>query len=240
MDPRNRICVALDVDDCQKARDIVALLKNEVGLFKVGFQLFTNPDSSSFLDELVGMGVKVFLDLKIHDIPNTALNAAKNLVKRGVYMFNVHASGGGNMLRATAQATAEEADKLGLVPPVVLAVTVLTSIDNQTLKTELNVGLSVEEQVVSLARLANQSGLDGVVASPRETKLIKAACGADFIVLTPGIRPAWSVKNDDQKRVTTPRQAVQNGSDFIVIGRPIIEAPDPLAAVSKIISELSE
>ncbi|MBF0550922.1 MAG: orotidine-5'-phosphate decarboxylase [Deltaproteobacteria bacterium] len=240
MDLRNKICVALDVDNCQKAKNIVTLLKNEVGLFKVGFQLFTDPGSSSFLDELVGMGVKVFLDLKINDIPNTALNAAKNLVKRGVYMFNVHASGGSNMLRSTAEAAAEEADKLGLIRPVVLAVTVLTSIDSQILKTELNVGVSIEEQVISLARLAKQSGLDGVVASPRETKLVKSACGENFIVLTPGIRPAWSVKADDQKRVTTPREAIQNGSDFIVIGRPIIGAPDPQAAVSKIISEISK
>jgi len=236
MRPKDRICVALDVEDKVAARRFVDLLKADVGMFKIGLQLFTK-EGPGFVEELTGSGAKVFLDLKLHDIPNTVLSAAKNFVRMGIFMFNIHAFGGKDMMIATAEAVTEEALRLGVAKPVMLAVTVLTSLDDSILKDELGVTRPMMDEVEWLARLSKEAGADGVVASPKETKIIKTACGKDFIVLTPGIRPAGTSMGD-QKRVTTPREALDAGSDYIVIGRPIIEAKDPLKAVKKIVAEM--
>ncbi|MFZ0928024.1 MAG: orotidine-5'-phosphate decarboxylase [Syntrophobacteraceae bacterium] len=236
MRPKDRICVALDVEDKATASRFVNLLKKEVGIFKIGLQLFTK-EGPGFVEEMAGSGAKVFLDLKLHDIPNTVLHAAKNFVRMGVFMFNIHAFGGRDMMKATAESVAEEAHKLGVEKPVMLAVTVLTSLDDRMLKDELGVTRPMMDEVRWLAQLSKEAGADGVVASPKETRTIKIACGKDFIVLTPGIRPAGASLGD-QKRVTTPREAIEGGSDYIVIGRPIIEAKDPVEAVKKIVAEM--
>jgi orotidine-5'-phosphate decarboxylase len=214
----------------------VNLLRGEVGVFKIGLQLFTK-EGPKFVDEMIASGARVFLDLKLHDIPNTVISTVRNFVQMGVFMFNIHASGGKDMIKGSVEAAHEEADKHGISRPLMLAVTVLTSLDDSALKYELNVNKLVAEQVEWLARLSKDAGADGVVASPKETRAIKAACGDSFIVLTPGIRPA-GLSKDDQKRVTTPKEALEAGSDYIVIGRPIIGAENPLEAARKIVAEM--
>ncbi len=182
-------------------------------------------------------GAKVFLDLKFHDIPNTVKGAAESATKLGVYVFTIHTSGGYEMMKAAADAARETSIKLGIKKPFVLGVTVLTSIDQQVLKKEMGVKKSLKEQVVYLAKLAKSAGLDGVVASPQEIREIRVSCGEDFIILTPGIRPK-SRFLDDQKRVMTPKQALKQGADFLVIGRPIRNAKNPVEAAQDILKEM--
>ena len=232
MEAKDKIVIALDVDSAEKAKELVSELKDYVGVYKIN-SLF-NEEGPSIVKEIVDNGGKVFLDLKYHDIPNTVANYAKAAAKMGVFMFNVHATGGFEMMKAAADAVKESEHK-----PLVLAVTVLTSIDQEALKNELNVNISVEEQVVSLAKLAKKAGMDGVVCSPKEIKLIREACGEDFVIVTPGIRTAWAATGD-QKRITTPKDAVEAGSNFLVIGRPIVKAENRIEAAKKILKEIEE
>ena len=235
-DARERLIFALDVDDCAQARDWVEQLKDNVGVFKIGKQLFTRcgPDVVRMVRE---QGAEVFLDLKYHDIPNTVAKAAIEACRLGVRMFNVHALGGAQMMRTAVAEMDAWCSAAGVPRPQLLAVTILTSADQATLN-EIGIDRPVDEMVVRLARLAQAAGCDGVVASPQEAALIRAACGADFAIVTPGVRPAFAAQ-DDQKRVTTPAAAIAAGATALVIGRPISAAADPVAAAGRILEEIS-
>jgi orotidine-5'-phosphate decarboxylase len=232
-----KVIFALDVPTLEETRRLVSLLQDRVGLFKVGLELFT-----AFGKEAVKTvqqeGGEVFLDLKLHDIPNTVSRAAEEAVKLGVQMFNLHATGGLEMMRETADRCKRMAQKLGRPSPKILAVTILTSLDEDNLK-EVGLVGPLPERVVSLAVLAKKAGIDGVVASPQEILPIRQRCGPKFIIVTPGIRPAFAESGkDDQKRVMTAREAILAGADFIVIGRPVRLAPDPAAAMDKVLAEI--
>ena len=233
---RERLIFALDVDDFAEAERWVKLLREKVGVFKVGKQLFTRC-GPEVVHMVRGEGAEVFLDLKYHDIPNTVAKAGLEACRLGVRMFNVHALGGGEMMARTVAAVDERFPRGTAGRPLLLAVTILTSSTELTLR-EVGIERPVEEMVPRLARLAQQSGMDGVVASPQEVPLIRQACGEDFAVVTPGVRPSFATL-DDQKRVTTPGEAIAAGADFLVVGRPIAAAADPLAAAEKILLEMA-
>lgn len=234
---QNKLIVALDVDTAEKARRLVEQLRDVVGMFKVGSQLFTAA-GPELVREIVSGGGKVFLDLKFHDIPNTVAAAGVEATRLGVSIFNVHGLGGSEMMRRTAEAVAEAAQLEGLGRPALIAVTLLTSANEATLS-ELGVNSEPAKLVVHLAQLAHASGLDGVVASPHETAMVRSAIAKpDFLIVTPGVRPLRAA-TDDQKRVTTPRDAILRGSDYIVVGRPILNAPDPVRAAVQITEEIA-
>ena len=233
---RERLVLALDVDDLKKADELVSKLSNYVGAFKIGSQLFT-AEGAKVVNMVNEKGGKVFLDLKFHDIPNTVARAAEVATKLGVSIFNVHTSGGYEMMKAAAEATKKISVTLGIRKPLILGVTLLTSINQEILEKELGIKKRLEEQVVHLAKLAKTAGLDGVVASSWEIKEIRKACGEDFVILTPGIRPVGK-SSDDQKRIMTPREAVKLGADFLVVGRPIRNAANPIEAAKKILREM--
>jgi len=232
---RQRLIFALDVDDFGTAETWVSRLQEKVGVFKVGKQLFTRcgPDIVRMIRE---RGGEVFLDLKYHDIPNTVAKAAVEACKLGVKMFNVHALGGAEMMRKTVAEVAAYCSQTGSPRPIMLAVTILTSSTEETLR---GVGIDhpVREMVPRLAKLAKDAGFDGVVASPQEVELIRAECGRDFVIVTPGVRPAFAAL-DDQKRVTTPAEAISAGATYLVIGRPISAAADPVQAAGLILAEI--
>jgi orotidine-5'-phosphate decarboxylase len=231
----NRILVALDVDSAAKALALAEALRGTVAGYKIGKQLFT-AEGPDVVRALTARGDRVFLDLKFHDIPNTVAGAVRSAMATGAWMVNVHASGGSAMMRAAAQAAHDTAAKSGAARPLVVGVTVLTSMDEAALA-EVGTTRRVMEQVVHLARLAKAAGLDGVVASPQEIAAIRAACGPDFHIVTPGIRPAGQAGTDDQARTLTPRDAVAAGATYLVIGRPITAAADPRAAAEAIAAE---
>ncbi len=234
---KEKIILPLDVDSTRKAIALVKLLKDDVGAFKVGLELVNSAGFGVF-DKIRAAGAeKIFYDCKYHDIPNTVAGASRAAAKMGLWLFNVHCSGGSSMMRAAKDAAVETAERLGVTPGLVIGVTVLTSIDRDVLNDELRVPGSVADQVVHLAKLAKEAGLDGVVASPHEIELIREACGGDFLIITPGVRPAGG-EIGDQKRVMTPKEAVAKGADYLVIGRPIIKADDPLAAARAIAAEI--
>jgi len=235
---KERIILALDVDGESQALSLVERLQSHVGLFKVGMQLY-HSSGPEIIHKIHGLGGRVFLDLKFHDIPNTVGAVSRVVASLGCMMFNVHAAGGRSMMEAAARQAREEARRRGLVPARVLGVTVLTSLSQQQVNQELGIPGTVQDTVVKWAILARESGLDGVVASPQEISAIRRACGGDFLIVTPGVRPVWA-EAQDQKRVTTPREAVDLGADYLVIGRPITAAPDPVAAAQRIISELED
>lgn len=230
---RSKVIFALDVDNFDAAKQWVSLLGGRVGMFKVGKQLFTayGPDVVRMIKN---SGDEIFLDLKYHDIPNTVASASIEAARLGVKLFNVHALGGYEMMARTVERLQKEYD--GKDRPRILAVTILTSSTSATLR-EVGIEIPVAEMVVRLAKLAQKAGIDGVVASPLEVPLIREACGKDFLVVTPGVRPAFA-STDDQKRVMTPAEAVKAGSDYLVIGRPISSAADPSAAVESIVTEI--
>lgn len=233
---RNPIVVALDVDTVEQAMSLVERLRGSVGMFKVGKQLFTaaGPD---VVYRIIGMGEKVFLDLKFHDIPNTVAKAGVEAARLGVSIFNLHAMGGSKMMRATVEAVNETAEREGIQRPLILGVTVLTSHTQESLN-EVGIERRLEDEVVALARLCNTSGIDGVVASPQEIIPIREAVrDRDFVVLTPGVRPAGTALND-QSRVMTPAEAICAGADFLVVGRPITASDDPVMAAQKILEEI--
>jgi orotidine-5'-phosphate decarboxylase len=236
----NPILVALDVESAAKAMALADQLRGSVGGYKIGKQLFT-AEGPAMVRELTGRGDRVFLDLKFHDIPNTVAGAVQSAVATGAWMVNVHASGGTAMMTAAAEAARQAADKAGRPRPLVIAVTVLTSMTDATLA-EVGVAKPVLEQVVHLARLARSAGLDGVVASPQETRAIREACGPDFQIVTPGIRPpqegTGQQGKDDQARTLTPAEAIAAGANYLVIGRPITGAPNPREAAERIAATL--
>ena len=229
MKPSDRLIVALDVPDAPAARALVDRLAGHVGLFKVGSQLFTaaGPD---LVREIVGRGERVFLDLKYHDIPNTVSGAVAAASRLGVTLMDVHALGGRAMMEAAVGALPATGMRL-------LAITVLTSHDEAALE-RMGLGGPIPEAVRRLALLAREAQVDGVVASPHEVPLIREACGSDFLIVTPGIRPAGSAKGD-QSRLATPGAALAAGADYIVVGRPITESLDPAGAAEAIVREMA-
>ena len=233
----NRVLVALDVETGAEALRLADALRGSVGGFKIGSRLFT-AEGPSMVRALVERGDRVFLDLKFHDIPNTVATAVAAAAGLGVWMVNVHAGGGTAMMQAARAAAHEAAAGRGVPPPLVIAVTVLTSM-NQAALNETGVAIELMDQVLRLAELTRDAGLDGVVASPRETAAIRARCGKDFAIVTPGIRGgAAASTKDDQERTMSPADAVSAGASYLVVGRPIIAAPDPKAAARAIVDSL--
>lgn len=232
----NKLIIALDVETAREARRLFSLLGASAGMFKVGSQLFTAA-GPEFVREITCAGGRVFLDLKFHDIPNTVAAACREAVRLGVSLFNVHAAGGGEMMRRAAEATSETAERENLTRPELIAVTVLTSANASVLR-EIGVANELETQVSVLAGLAASNGLDGVVASPHEIAAVRSVVTREkFLLVTPGVRPASS-SHDDQKRVMTPGEAVRAGADYIVVGRAILNAPDPQRAAREIVEEM--
>jgi orotidine-5'-phosphate decarboxylase len=234
----DQLIVALDVETSEHALRLASSLDGLAGGFKVGNRLFTS-EGPALVRNLVAQGARVFLDLKYHDIPNTVAQAVEAAVQTGVWMINVHASGGHAMMRAAAVAARDTAERLGRPAPLMIAVTVLTSMDEAALH-GVGVERSVLEQVLVLARMTQDAGLQGVVASAQETAAIRAACGHDFQIVTPGIRGATAgSERNDQSRTMGPADAIRAGASYIVVGRPIIAATDPRAAATAIVSELA-
>jgi orotidine-5'-phosphate decarboxylase len=248
MSARGKLIVALDLPSADAAARLAGKLHGHVGMFKLGSELFT-AEGPVLARYLVAVGEKVFLDLKFHDIPNTVRAAAREAAQLGVAMLNVHASGGRKMMEAALEGVQAAASQFpGDALPRVLAVTLLTSLESGDLE-KLGLAGTPEDVVVRLARLAQEAGLDGVVASPREIGAIRKACGPGFIIVTPGIRPVLPPASgaaaasatgarDDQLRITTPADAIQAGADYVVVGRPITEAADPVAAADAIVAEM--
>jgi orotidine-5'-phosphate decarboxylase len=232
---RERLVIALDIDSLDEAQKLVRLLTDEVGMFKIGKQLFTHagPQAVRLIQELGG---EIFLDLKFHDIPNTVAKAAIEATRMGVKMFNVHASGSLEMMRLTVKEVERVCRQEKRRKPIMLAVTVLTSLNQDDLK-RVGVDGKVGDQVVRLALLTREAGMDGVVASPHEVADIRKACGRRFVIVTPGIRPADATRND-QQRVMTPAEAIRAGVDYIVVGRPILEAKNPVSAARSIVAQM--
>jgi orotidine-5'-phosphate decarboxylase len=219
--------------------NLVASLSEVAGWFKIGSQLFTS-NGPELVRKIVNTGSRVFLDLKFHDIPHQVAGAARSATELGVSMFTVHASGGSQMMRSAVESTRETANKSGIEPPYVIAVSVLTSIDNSIL-TEIGVSGNANDSVARLVNLAESSGVDGVVSSPQEARSIRESIPrAEFLIVTPGIRPTGSTSSDDQKRVATPQMALSSGASYLVVGRPITGASDPLVATQQILSEMSD
>lgn len=234
MDSKKKIIVALDTTDISQALALTKLIP-DVGAFKLGLEYFcaNGPEGIIKISET---GIKIFLDLKFHDIPNTVAGAIKASLNMEPYMMTVHLSGGYNMLHRTMEEVKEYCAKNSLKIPLILGVSVLTSIDDNDF-TSLGLIGKVEDQVIRLAKLAKDADLDGMVCSAKELKIVKKKMGQNLILVTPGIRPAGGIMND-QKRITTPSQAVSDGADFLVIGRPITEAIDPVRALNNISLEI--
>ncbi|MFI5179769.1 MAG: orotidine-5'-phosphate decarboxylase [Thermoanaerobaculia bacterium] len=235
-DPRTHLAVALDLPSRDALLAAARTLAPEVGVLKLGLEAFVS-EGPAFVRDVTATGARVFLDLKLHDIPNTVRRAAAAAVRTGASILNCHAAGGPVMMQAFGAEARESAAKAGLPRPSLIAVTVLTSLDAEALS---RIGLlgTPREAAVRLALLAKESGLDGVVCSPEETSTIRAACGSDFLLVVPGVRPA-GVDAGDQKRVATPAEAIRAGADLLVVGRPILAAKDPVAAARAIVAEIA-
>ena len=238
--PRSSLIVALDFDSLTSALKFAKQLADLVGMFKIGSQLFTSAGPAA-VKEIAALGPGIFLDLKFHDIPNTVAGAVLSCVAMpSVQLVNVHALGGHAMLHAAAQAISA-AQPMGADRPRLLAVTVLTSMDQKAIR-DVGIGGPPKSRVLKLAKLAKTAGVDGVVASVQEARAIRKACGRDFLIVTPGVRPkehAVSANEDDQTRIATPTEAIKAGADFLVVGRPILAAPDPRAAAQSIVDEIA-
>ena len=232
-----RLIAALDFPTAELAKQAVEQIGDAVGYYKVGMELYYAA-GNDIIRFLKSHGKKIFLDLKLQDIPNTVASALRVETMQGVDMMNIHAVGGRKMMTMAAQAVKDKAEELGIVKPKLLAVTILTSMDEEQFS-ELNYNNTIAEQVLALAKLAKESGLDGVVASPREAAEIRAACGPDFLIVTPGVRPKGSAL-DDQSRVTTPAQAFANSSTHSGVGRPSMKAADRRAAAEAIVQEIKD
>ncbi|KIL35442.1 orotidine 5'-phosphate decarboxylase [Cohnella kolymensis] len=233
----DKVMVALDKPDAALALALASELYGTGCWMKVGMELFYAV-GPAIVRELKARGFRVFLDLKMHDIPNTVRGGARSITRLGVDMFNVHAAGGAAMMSAAVEGI-QEAAAHTTAAPIVIAVTQLTSTSEQVLNEEIGIAGSVEDAVVRYARFARKAGLHGVVASPLEVAAIKSACGSDFITVTPGIRPSGADAGD-QIRITTPSDAVRGGTDYLVIGRPITGAPRPAEALENILKEMTE
>lgn len=229
----DRIILALDYDNVEDVKNIVENLGNRINIYKVGLELFLN-SKGSIIDYLHSKDKKVFLDLKFHDIPNTTAMASLFSVKEKVFMFNVHASGGFNMMNEVSKKVKQHKNS-----SLIIGVTILTSFTEEEIQKLFHTTATIQVIGTSLALEAKKAGLDGVVCSPFEAEEIKKVCGEDFYTICPGVRPSWSV-NNDQKRIMTPKEAVNNGADFLVIGRPITKSDNPIEAVDLILEELKE
>jgi orotidine-5'-phosphate decarboxylase len=238
---REKLIVALDLPSADAAARMAEKLLGHVGMFKIGSELFTAA-GPVLIRDLTASGARVFLDLKFHDIPNTVRSAAREATQLGVNMFDVHASGGRRMMEAAREGSHEAGSGIPRTTtttrPLVIAVTLLTSLATLELE-ELGLGPSPLDVVVRWAQLAQEAGLDGVVASPREAAAIRRACGPGFVIVTPGIRPASAASND-QARTDTPDSAIRAGADFLVVGRPITTAADPVSAADAIVADITQ
>jgi len=236
---REKLIVALDLPSADAAARMAEKLLGHVGMFKIGSELFTAA-GPVLIRDLTASGARVFLDLKFHDIPNTVRSAAREATQLGVSMFDVHASGGRRMMEAAREGSHEAGSGIPRTTtgPLVIAVTVLTSLAGLELE-ELGLGPSPLDVVVRWAQLAQEAGLDGVVASPREAAAIRRACGPGFVIVTPGIRPVSAASND-QARTGTPESAIRAGADFLVVGRPITTAADPASAADAIVADITQ
>jgi orotidine-5'-phosphate decarboxylase len=237
MNGDKRLIVALDVHSMEKVQQLVEQLDDSVNYYKVGMELFYSV-GSQVITYLRQQNKDIFLDLKLHDIPNTVGQGLASLTELGANMLNVHASGGFTMMQTAAKAVKNKAEQMNICPPKLIAVTVLTSMNQEEWST-LGFDSDLSGQVVHLAKLAQKAGLDGVVASPQEAKQIRAACGNDFIIVTPGIRPSGAAIND-QSRIATPAGALLNGANHLVIGRPITGVTDPRQAAEDILQEMRD
>lgn len=237
MEPRERIILALDVADYNKALDIIQKFREHIDIFKVGFELFTSV-GPKIVEKINSMGKKVFLDLKYHDIPNTVAKSVQAASELGVFMLNVHTLGGLEMMRQAVQALVSISLKKNINRPKILGVTILTSIDEKCLINELGIGQGLRIQVRHLAGLALRAGLDGVIASPQDIEMIRSHCGKGFLIVTPGIRLSGT-PIENQKRTSTPKEALRKGADYLVIGRAILSQPDPVSALERIIKEIT-
>ncbi|MDD4357499.1 MAG: orotidine-5'-phosphate decarboxylase [Smithellaceae bacterium] len=235
--PKDKLIFALDAAGYEEALSWIDLLSGHVGMFKIGKELFTSV-GPKIIEIIKQRERRVFLDLKFHDIPNTVARAAEAAVALNVDIFNVHAAGGSRMMRETVDAVAACAGRRGIKSPVVLAVTVLTSLNNSDLL-EIGFEKTTDELVMHLAKMAHLAGVTGVVASPRDIAAIRSACGKDFVIVTPGIRSTDEPVKDDQKRTLSAFEAIRAGADYVVVGRPIRNAPDPIAACCRIIDEIT-
>ena len=233
----DRLIVALDTGDGEYIDGLSGTLMDRVRWFKVGFQAFSALGMDAF-PWFKQNGHKVFVDLKFHDIPNTVARDVRMMTKHGANMINMHASGGFEMMCAARESAERSAKEQGISKPTLLGVTILTSMDELGFQTHFDSQRQLRDQVVYLAKQAQAAGLAGVVASPLEIEAIREACGEDFVIVTPGIRPKWA-ETGDQRRTTTPAEAIRRGADYIVVGRPILEAEDPLAAAEMILDEMS-
>lgn len=231
----DRLIVALDVSTMDAMKSIVSSLGDSVSFYKVGMELFY-AEGDQTIRYLQDQGKHVFLDLKLHDIPNTVAHGVSSLTRLGANLITIHGQGGPIMMKAAAQAARESAEQLGIERPKLLAITVLTSFDDEAW-TSIGGQLPISDQVIRLAKLAKESGMDGVVCSALEAKMIREACGPNFLIVTPGIRPSFAATND-QKRIATPASALADGASRLVIGRPITQAANPQEAVRLIIEEM--
>ncbi|MBI4824352.1 MAG: orotidine-5'-phosphate decarboxylase [Nitrospirae bacterium] len=233
---KEKIILALDVSDAGYALELVDRFSEHISIFKVGLELFSSA-GPSIVEKINEKGKKVFLDLKFHDIPNTVSKAAVSATTLGVHMFNIHASSGFEAMRRCRDSVVEFCLKKNLNRPKMLGVTVLTSLSQETLREELGIQHSLRTHVRHLAALSLKAGLDGVIASGHEVSMIRNHCDKSFIIATPGIRPSWSPP-DDQKRTMTPRQALREGADYLIMGRAILNQADPLKALDLITLEI--
>ena len=233
---QNQLIVALDVENLATANRLVTTLSDDVKWFKIGKQLFTaiGPASVKLLHEA---NKNIFLDLKFHDIPNTVAGAVASATKIGANIINIHASGGLEMMRTAGEAAEKQASELSIPKPTLLGVTILTSVDETNFRRDFGTQRKLKDQVAYLAELSQKAGLEGVVASPLEIELIRKVCGNDFVIVTPGVRPAWAASND-QQRVMTPGEAINAGADYIVVGRPITAADNIREAARTILQEI--
>ncbi|PIR37763.1 MAG: orotidine-5'-phosphate decarboxylase [Alphaproteobacteria bacterium CG11_big_fil_rev_8_21_14_0_20_39_49] len=231
----NIIICAIDTKDIKQAKELALAVKDSVAMVKCGLEFFTAHGAEG-IKEVASTGIDIFLDLKFHDIPNTVAEAVKSAVSLDVSIITIHALGGKAMMQAASYAAKEEAAKLGKQKPLIVGVTVLTSMDDNELN-GIGIDRTAFEQVEILAKLAKESGLDGIVCSPHEIKSVKSICGKDFVTVVPGIRPD-SGTNDDQRRVMTPKQAVNEGADYIVIGRPITRSKNPAKTAHDIFNSI--
>ncbi|NWF52442.1 MAG: orotidine-5'-phosphate decarboxylase [Nitrospirae bacterium] len=236
MSVSEKVILALDVSEYTYAIELVEKFKDYVEIYKIGPELFIS-SGPKIIHDINNKGKKIFLDLKFHDIPNTVSKSAVVATKLGVYMFNVHISGGLEMMRKCRDAVVELCLKENLNRPKILGVTILTSISKDILTNELGIPYSIRTHVKHLSSLALKAGLDGVISSPREAAIIRNHCGKGFLIVTPGIRPSWTPP-DDQKRTMTPKEAIREGADYLVMGRAVLQHPDPIKAIEIINLEI--
>lgn len=235
-EPDERLIVALDTPCLVEAEKLLKALQGRVGFYKIGFELFIAHGWQA-VDLVRRYGGRVFLDLKLHDIPNTVAKAVSAVAEHGVDILNVHALGGFDMMFKAREIAEAASRRVRTKRPLLLGVTILTSHNQETLSRELGIAKNLEAEVLDLARLVKKAGLDGVVCSPHEAAMIRSEFSSSFLIVTPGVRPQGSAQ-DDQKRIFTPKQALAAGANYLVIGRPVTAAPDPVAAAESILAEI--